>query len=274
MMTASPPAIVDSHAHVWALDAYPWQPSFGIVPTAPALPADLLQQMDRCGVGHALLVQPSAYGPDHRFLFDTVRAHPDRFLPIGLVDPAVPAEVDAVPALLGAGCVGLRINLSLDLERAAAQAQAPGWAELDAAEVPICLRAVPAHLELVTAILARHPELSFVVDHLGLPEPGRPPAATAAIRQLAAFPSCMLKVAGRDRLGPHREARPIVEAALRMFGPARLVWGSDWPGSHYSNSLNLIDSMPFMTSAERHQVLADTSCKLWGVPRLERVAGA
>jgi predicted TIM-barrel fold metal-dependent hydrolase len=277
MATASPPvvatrpSIVDSHAHVWALDAYPWQPSFGIVPEQPALPEMLLREMDRGGVSHAILVQPSAYGPDHRFLLDTVRAHPDRFLPVGLVDPADPVDV---AALVEAGCVGLRVNLALDLDRAAAQAHAPAWAALEAAAVPICLRGGPAHLALVEAILDRHPGTTFVVDHLALPEPGRPLAAICAIRRLSAFAHCRLKVAGLDRLtsgnGPHRELWPVVQAAIGMFGPSRLIWGSDFPNANYRSSVRAIEGMPFITPAERHQIMAGTACELWGVPRVER----
>src|SRR5215472_7246596 len=136
-------AIVDSHAHVWTLatTAYPWQPTFGIVPTDAAPPDELLAAMDDLGVVRTILVQPSAYGSDHSFLFDTVRKHPDRFSPLGLVDPADPASPELAEGLVGKGCVGLRVNLALDLREARRQADAESWGLLGSLGVPICLRA-------------------------------------------------------------------------------------------------------------------------------------
>ena len=118
--------IVDGHAHVWALEAteYPWQPTFGYVPTVAAMPASLLAAMDRFGVHHAVLVQPSVYGPDHRFLLKTVQDQPDRFLPIGLVEPADSTSTEEAARLVNVdGCVGLRVNLSLDSAKSRASGE-------------------------------------------------------------------------------------------------------------------------------------------------------
>lgn len=272
---ARPPAaaVVDSHAHVWSLDpdAYPWQPTFGYVPTAPAQPDALLASMDACGVGQAILVQPSVYGSDHRFLLTTVREHPDRFLPIGLVDPADPAVIEDAGSLVEAGCVGLRVNLSSDSRRAMRQANAPAWTALSSLGVPICLRATPGHHELVLEILRRHSSTRFIVDHLGLPEPGAPAAAIRRLAELARFEHCWLKVAGLAQLSacapPHRDVWPLVRAAIGLFGVSRLIWGSDFPNADYRASVHLIRCMPLMTGAERHRLMAGTSRELWGLPR-------
>ena len=267
--------IVDGHAHVWTLDSdhYPWQPTFGFVPTEEAAPATLLANMDRQAVGHALLVQPSAYGRDHRFLFDAVQAHPNRFLAIGLVDPSDPVDTSNAMSLVSdRGCVGLRVNLSLNLETAAAQADGPGWAALEGCEVPISVRAMPAHHGLVKDVLVRYPRLRVVVDHLGLPEPGRLAEAADRLNELARFERCWLKIAGLARFSrsppPYRDAWPVVRAALRSFGSSRLVWGSDFPatGEGYEAAIQAIESMPFLSQADRRRLLFETSRDLWGVP--------
>lgn len=217
--------IVDGHAHVWALDpdAYPWQPTFGYVPTVEASPEALLAAMDRLGVDHTLLVQPSAYGPDHRFMLDVVRRSPSRLLAIGLVDPLDPAAGAVAKALVAdAGCVGLRVNLSLDLSRAAAQERAAAWTELAGLGVPICLRATPAHHALVTRLLGAHKRTRFVVDHLGLPEADETARSIARLRELGRFEHCSLKVAGLSRLTDAARLQvsvlPLLRAALDAFG--------------------------------------------------------
>jgi predicted TIM-barrel fold metal-dependent hydrolase len=267
-------AIVDSHAHVWTLatTAYPWQPTFGIVPTDDAPPDGLLAAMDDLGVVRTILVQPSAYGSDHSFLFDTVRRHPDRFSPLGLVDPALPASRERAACLVGKGCVGLRVNLSLDLREARRQAEAESWRQLGSLDVPICLRATPAHHGLAARIVERHPGTLFVIDHLGLPERGHTEPAITRLEALASFDNCILKIAGlagASALGsPYRDTWPILAAAHQLFGASRLVWGSDYPaaapGTGYPDAVDAMRALPFLTDPERDTVMHGTACDLWG----------
>ncbi len=269
--------VVDSHAHVWALDPekYPWQPTMGYTPSGPAEPVTLLAAMDGAGVGHAVLVQPSVYGTDHRLMLETVQAYPDRFLPIGLVDPADPGGGTAAAALVKeARCVGLRVNLSLDPERAAVQADAQGWAQLEALAVPICLRATPAHHQLVKTILTRHRGTRFVVDHLGLPETGQPAATTARLTELSGFDNCWLKIAGLSRFStsaaPYPDVLPVLQAALDVFGPSRMLWGSDFPfvdpDIGYEAPIRAIESIPALRPADVDRLLGGTAHELWGAP--------
>jgi len=267
--------IIDGHAHIWTLDpvAYPWQPTFGFVPTEEASPEALLSAMDRLGVAWAVLVQPSAYGNDHRFLLRAVERHPGRFVAVGLTDPAEPGAVDGATQLVREdGCVGLRVNLSLDLDRAASQADSDAWAGLESLGVPLCLRATPAHHDLARLILGRHPRLRVIVDHLELPEPRNLVAAVDRLAELAAFDNCYLKVAGLARLSmegpPYRDTWPLIRSAYGSFGASRLLWGSDYPAAEpqdlYAAAARAIMSMPFLDGADRDRIMAGTSAELWG----------
>jgi L-fucono-1,5-lactonase len=268
--------IVDSHAHIWQLhsDEYPWQPSFNYVPSIAAPPDELLAAMDQVGVDYAILVQPSIYGYDHRFLFNTVQRHRNRFLPLCLIDPARPEASNDVMTLLEQGCVGIRVNLSLDTEEAAAQTEQDVWARLEDLGVPVCLRATPAHHDLVLGILRRFPRLNLVVDHLELPEPGGLGQATRRLAELAGYERCVIKIAGLARLSrsrpPYRDVWPVVEAAFEQFGSSRLLWGSDFPGADnrysYLDEFGAIQAMPFITLDDRRIVMAETSRRLWGEP--------
>ena len=75
--------IVDTHVHVWSDDAdrYPWHQTLAHVPipTYPAPAENLLAAMDDAGVSHAVLVQPSVYGSDNRYLCDCLDRWPGRF---------------------------------------------------------------------------------------------------------------------------------------------------------------------------------------------------
>jgi L-fuconolactonase len=271
------PVIVDGHAHLWTIDptTYPWRPTFGFVPTVDATPDVLISLMDRVGVEWAVLVQPSAYGPDHRFLFDAVARHPDRFVAVGLIDPAdLDAGESAATLVREGGCVGLRVNLSLDLERATIQADADTWTSLEALSVPVCLRATAAHHDVAMRILRRHPHLRLVIDHLELPDPGDLAGAADRVAELSAFANCWLKVAGLGRFSklgpPYFDTWPLVAAALRSFGASRLFWGSDHPSERphtgYIDAAAAIARMPFIAGADRDRLMAGTARELWGRP--------
>src|SRR5207237_6939996 len=127
------------------------------------------------------------------------------------------------------------VNLALDVHAARRQAEAQTWNLLGSLGVPICLRATPDHRTLVTRILGRHPDVRFVVDHLGLPERGETGPAITRLTEVAQFDNCLLKVAGLWRLSalcsPYEDTWPILAAALDAFTSERLVWGSDFPAA-------------------------------------------
>jgi predicted TIM-barrel fold metal-dependent hydrolase len=263
--------IIDGHAHIWLIDplAYPWQPTFGFIPTEEASPDVLIEVMDRLSVDWTVLVQPSVYGADHRLLLRTVARHPDRFVAVGLIDPAEPRAADRARHLVDEeGCVGLRVNLSLDLGRARQQARPDGWVGLESMGVPVCLRATAAHHDLAKSILTRHRSLRIVIDHLELPERGRLDAAVERLAELATFDNCLLKVAGLGRFSadgpPFRDTWPLMREVLRLFGSSRLLWGSDHPAAAYPAAVEAIMSMPFIRGRAQDQVMAGTSLELWG----------
>ena len=92
----------------------------------------------------------------------------------------------------------------------------------------------PRHLAATADLAAALPDLRIVVDHLG-----KPPFGGAdwerwlrTLRAVAAHPNTTAKVSGLQVPGRPftvSEVRPAWEVALELFGPERLMWGSDWP---------------------------------------------
>ena len=87
----------------------------------------------------------------------------------------------------------------------------------------------------VAARRGRVARSTFVLDHLG--KPRSPPAAwsqwRALIRPVAALPNVVAKLSGlvteADLATWTVRPRPFVATAVDLFGPARLMFGSDWP---------------------------------------------
>ena len=94
----------------------------------------------------------------------------------------------------------------------------------------------PWQLPVATQVAAAHPELTFVLDHLG-----KPPIASGQLNRwrqdldaIAALPNVAAKLSGltieADWLGwSPSHITPILDHALAAFGPERLMFGSDWP---------------------------------------------
>ena len=95
---------------------------------------------------------------------------------------------------------------------------------------------VERQMESALRLVDRHSEQSIVLDHLAKPRiaAGELQPWATHLRELAARKHISCKLSGivteavRDRW-KIEDLRPFVEVALDAFGPARLLFGSDWP---------------------------------------------
>jgi len=91
-------------------------------------------------------------------------------------------------------------------------------------------------LPLAIRLVSRCPEVTFLLDHCGVPQvrekildPWR-----ANIHAIAKFPNVFCKISGLVAYAdPHHwtaeDLRPYVDHAIECFGWDRVVFGSDWP---------------------------------------------
>lgn len=108
------------------------------------------------------------------------------------------------------------------------QIGAAGWT------VDLCLSA--RQLDIGADLVRACPEVAFVLDHFGTNNlsTGGFKAWRDGMARLAECPNLWVKFSGMTAYAPH-DAGPenpcaaIAETALDLFGPARLIWGGDWP---------------------------------------------
>jgi L-fuconolactonase len=93
----------------------------------------------------------------------------------------------------------------------------------------------PPHLPNLRRLLERHPNLRVVIDHGAKPEiaeGAREPWATH-MAALGRDTRAWVKLSGLvTEDGPAwsvERLRPYVDHLLECFGPARMIFGSDWP---------------------------------------------
>lgn len=98
----------------------------------------------------------------------------------------------------------------------------------------LCIR--HHQLETIIALVDQCPQVRFVLDHLGKPDikvPCLEPWATQ-LGQLAERPNVSCKLSGLVTEADWQQwtaadLQPYIAHALAVFGPERLMFGSDWP---------------------------------------------
>jgi L-fuconolactonase len=98
------------------------------------------------------------------------------------------------------------------------------------------LLVLPHQLDAVLGVVDAIPESRFVLDHLGKPAIGscafqpwaRQLSALAQLVNVSAKISGLVTEANWSSW-TESDLRPYLEHALLVFGPGRLIFGSDWP---------------------------------------------
>ena len=156
-----PAAAWDAHAHVIGdPDLFPFSPGRSYTPPPAPLSA-YLAMLDRHGLAHGVLVQPSVYGVDNGCLLDALDRAGGRLF--GVVVPPADACARDLEAMHRRGVRGVRCNLinpgGLSPETVVA------WAPV--------LRALGWHVELHVAVEALA-NLRAFVGQFGVPVPPGP----------------------------------------------------------------------------------------------------
>jgi len=295
--------IIDTHAHVWDLAraSYPWlRPSMGALYGTFGY-ADLAAHLDdeqelrdcaHADHARAVLVQ-SADDPRDVAVMASVAQEEPRvaglvvWVPLDRPDD-VADEVErarAVAADAGTRVVGTRTLLHRRRESGWVLSAAvdAGLAELDTLGLPydFVTRDADGIADLVT-VAERHPDLPLVLDHLGRPPLGDPDGlarwrgllAAAAEHTTVVAKLSGLYAQGAPRTAYDEDVREVVDVALEVFGPDRLMVGSDWPMSlaaggpvrvHGAVESALVRALD---GAELEAVRGGTAARVYGLARV------
>jgi predicted TIM-barrel fold metal-dependent hydrolase len=222
----------DCHVHVYGpFDRFPLPAAAPFQPS-PA-PIEALEALWKSfGVQRGVLIQGSAYGPDHRALLAAIRRDPANRRGVALVEPDTPDE--ALKDLHANGVCGARVNFVRHLNL-------KGFDEGACWQVVRRIEPLGWHLELhVEAVdlgriqrFVRESPVEVVIDHMGRVDAALGPrqAPFRALLKLAGNPRCWIKLSGADRLGKLHAlqiAVPFARSILEV-APERVVWGTDWP---------------------------------------------
>ena len=251
----SQPRRIDAHQHFW-------DPSRGGYRWLAANPDeinrrfdfdDLAPHLESRGVHGTVLVQADDTDADTDAMFEVAATHPEirgvvAYVPLERPEVAAERLTALQPRERFVGVRNL-IHDQPDPDWLLRPDVAEGLRLLEQAGVSFDLvTSRLRHLEHVTYLSERFPDLRLVVDHLG-----KPPVKTeqlqpwaTLIRQAAANPLAYAKVSGlypaRGDWRDHRpdDLRPWIDVAVDAFGPGRLMIGSDWPVNELAGGYDVV----------------------------------
>jgi L-fucono-1,5-lactonase len=236
--------IVDAHHHFWdpAVADYPWLTDELAAIRRRFEPADLEPLVRAAGVEATVLVQTrSSLEETVDFLGTAATTSFVRGV-VGWVDLTEPGVAETLAGLRdgrgGSFLAGLRHQAHDEPD--------PDWLIRD--DVVRGIEAVgrtglaydllvrPRELAAALALARRLPDVRFVIDHIA-----KPPIATGELEPWASLiapfrelPNVACKISGMVTEADWTawtpaDLRPYVDHVLGVFGPERLVFGSDWP---------------------------------------------
>ncbi len=230
---------VDSHQHFWRLDRadYGW-----LTPGLEALyrdflPPDLEPALQRCSIEATILVQAAPTLAETAFLLELADTHAFIAGVVGWVDFESPDAARTIASLARhPRLVGLRpmVQDIPDHEWLLRDSIEPAIAAMRDHDLVFDALVRPAHLPALRRFVARYPELKVVVDHAAKPRIGCGEFDdwSRDVGAIAAESAARCKLSGLVTEATTATPAPLrryVDRLLEVFGPRRLMWGSDWP---------------------------------------------
>lgn len=274
--------MIDAHFHCWQLarNDYGWlTPDLALIYRDVSV-ADWQHQAQPWGVRAGLLVQAAPTSEETEFLLRQAQDNPAVLGVVGWIDMLAPDAVQQVARCAQQPLLkGLRPMLQ-DLSD-------PDWILQPAIEPVLSAMAraglvfdaliTPVHLPRILALAQAHPDLKVVVDH-----GAKPVMAAAAMADWVQAMTPLAQQTHPDQVvckwsglwteaapgQPVEVVRPWCEALLAIWGPQRLLWGSDWPvlemaGTYGAWRKFSLDVLSTLSKPEQNAVLGENARRIY-----------
>ena len=273
---------VDAHQHFWKYDAVrdSWNTDEMSVLRRDFLPEELARECQTNGIDASVAVQADQSENETHFLLDVAERNSRIAGVVGWVDLRSPRVAERLEfysrfeKLRGFRHIAQaepdnRFLVGSDFLRGISQLRQFGFTY----DILIYPRQLPAALELV----AKFPEQRFVIDHLAKPDIKTRDIATWAklMREVGEHPNTFCKLSGMVTEADWRgwkpdDFKPYLDVLFEAFGPARLMFGSDWPvcllAASYAQVKQIVDDyLQNVSARDREKIFGGNAAQFYGL---------
>jgi L-fucono-1,5-lactonase len=236
-----PPMIVDSHQHFWQVGRfdYPWMSSDLTVLYRDYLPPTLEPILAANGVGKTVLVQASNSVAESRWLLSLADQNPFIAGVVGwvnLLNGELASQLDELTSHPKFKGVRHLVESEPTDDWLAQPEVLRGLKELAAYNVSYDLLVHTRHLRHALIVAENCPDLRLVIDHMAKPSIAQREVRewSQQLKPLAGFQNVYCKLSGLVTEADWQnwktdDLRPYVDYVLELFGPERMMFGSDYP---------------------------------------------
>lgn len=271
--------LIDSHQHFWRVGRGDY---FWMSPEVEVLyrdygPDDLQPLLARHGIERTILVQAAQSVAETEFMLEIAAAAPIVAGVVGWVEFAGPDASQAITKLASNPLIlGFRpmVQDIADDDWLVRTDLTAAFRTLAERQLVFDALVFPRHLSRLLVVADRHPDLAIVVDHGakpfirdGLLDPWRADMAAVAAR-----PNIVCKLSGLvTEARPDwtvGDLHPYVGHLLEVFGPTRVLWGSDWPVVNLAGGYDrwreaTLALLASLSAAERAAVLGGNAARIY-----------
>lgn len=268
---------IDAHQHYWRIDRgdYDWITPDNQVLNRDYFPGDLERELQRHGIERTIVVQAAATLEETSFLLRLADETPSIAGVVGWVDVLGQQCQEQLEGFLQhPKFVGCRVMIQ-DMvypEAILGPEVLEVFRQFERQKVPVDLLCTAPQLPVVLQLLNHVPNLHAVVDHLAKPDI-RGQVIEPWKSQIAVIAECLdvyCKVSGMVTEADvnhwkQPDFQPYVDGILDLFGPERVMFGSDWPvcllAASYDDVVRVAEStlLKSLTKDEMDQVFGRTA---------------
>jgi predicted TIM-barrel fold metal-dependent hydrolase len=246
-LSVTPREIIDTHTHFYdpaRPEGVPWPPKDDKILYRTVLPGEFAKLAKPFGITGTIVVEASPWLEDNQWVLDLAKNHPVIVGVVGHLEPGqseFPKHLErfAKDPLFR----GIRLNRFKITSIAGGVRNPPFVADLKrmaAAGLAADVGSGPETLDEVVRLSDAVPDLRLVINHMPFDHPAGKRAGSAfkaGMREVARRPQVFVKVSlvlrRRGETVPLElvHYKPALEELWEIFGPDRLVYGSNWPVS-------------------------------------------
>jgi predicted TIM-barrel fold metal-dependent hydrolase len=273
--------IVDSQVHLWPASTpkRPWLPGAKPQLPEPFAIERIIPLMDEAGVDRVVIVPPASLeGERIDYAQEAVKRYPGRFAIMTRVALDKPDRAARLATWRDQpGVLGVRLNFGSDEAAWLTDGTADWfWPAAEKARLPVMFL-TSGQTSLFARIAERHPELTLILDHMGVgaglrPRPGSSGSARnnvvaeaiAEAATLAKYPNLSVKLTSVPLIStepyPFRDVTPYIQRLFDAYGPERCYWGTDVTNSfaratYGQRVTQFTEELPFLTESDKDWIM-------------------